>query len=53
MEITRKSWIPGSNEGSQSQEYEPYRVLMAAMNKVMAARDAEYGNEDCEEEEDV
>lgn len=52
MEITRKSWIPGSQEGSQGQEYEPYRSLIASMNRVIAARDAEYGDQDCDDEND-
>ena len=54
MEMTRKSWIPGSQEGSQRQEYEPYRALMASMNRVMDARDAEYAAEydDGDEEDD-
>ena len=46
MEITRKSWIPGGQEGSQQQEYDPYRALMASMNKVMDARDSRYAAED-------
>ena len=49
MESTRKSWIPGSQEGSQSQAYAPYRALMVSMNKVITAAEAEY--EDEEEEE--
>jgi hypothetical protein len=53
MEITRKSWIPGSNEGSQQEDFKPYRALMASMNKAMAARDAKYGDEDCDEDENV
>jgi len=35
MEITRKSWIPQSGEGSQDQDLAPYRVLMAAMGQVI------------------
>jgi hypothetical protein len=49
MESTRKSWIPGSQEGSQSQAYAPYRALWVSMNKVITAAEAEY--EDDEEEE--
>jgi hypothetical protein len=45
MEMTRKSWIPGGHEGSQSQEYEPYRLLITSMNNVMNARDARYAEE--------
>lgn len=41
IEITRKSWIPGGHEGSQSEDPAPYRALIASMNKVMDARDAE------------
>lgn len=51
MEMNRKSWIPGGHEGSQRQEYEPYRALMASMNRVMDARDAEYAEEHGEDEE--
>ncbi len=58
MEITRKSWIPGSNEGSQQEDFRPYRALMASMNKAMVARDAryaaeDYGDEDEDEDTDV
>lgn len=53
MEMTRKSWIPGGHEGSQSQEYEPYRALMAAMNRVMDERDARYAAENGEDEDDT
>ena len=35
MEITRKSWMPQGGEGSQNQDPAPYRVLMAAMDKVL------------------
>jgi hypothetical protein len=37
MEMTRKSWIPGGQEGSQRQEYEPYRALMNSMSRSMEA----------------
>ena len=46
MEMTRKSWIPGSQEGSQRQEYEPYRALMTSMKRTMDERDARYAAED-------
>jgi len=42
MEMTRKSWLPGGHEGSQRQEYDPYRALMASMNRVIASRDVEH-----------
>jgi hypothetical protein len=54
MEITRKSWIPGSNEGSQQEDFKPYRALISAMNKAMDARDSryaeEYGDDDGDED---
>lgn len=40
MEVTRKSWIPAGHEGSQSQDFDCYRLLIGAMNKVMDADDA-------------
>ena len=51
MENTRKSWIPGGHEGSQAQEYNPHRALIASMNRVMDERDARYADEDGENEE--
>lgn len=42
MEATRKSWMPGGHEGSQDQDYKPYRALMASMNRVIASRDVEH-----------
>lgn len=50
MHLTRKTWIPGGHEGSQSQDYDAYRSLVAAMNTVMDARDKEYGEYDDDEE---
>ena len=46
MMITRKSWIPGGHEGSQGQEFDGYRALIASMNRVMDQRDARYAAED-------
>ena len=37
MHMTRKSWIPGGHEGSQSQEHHGYRVLIDAMTKALDA----------------
>ena len=41
MEHTRKSWIPAGHEGSQCQDAEPYRVLMAATARALDAEDKE------------
>lgn len=50
MERTRKVWIPGCHEGSQSSEDDAYRSLMAAMTAVLDEDKAkyaeEYGNSD-------
>lgn len=35
MEQSRKLWIPGCHEGSQSAEHSPYRVLCAAITTVL------------------
>ena len=51
MEVTRKSWIPAGHEGSQSQEFDEYRLLIGAMNKVMDAEDAYWKEMNGEEEE--
>lgn len=37
LEANRKSWIPGGHEGSQSQDPQPYRALMNAMDKILKA----------------
>jgi hypothetical protein len=42
MERTRKSWIPAGHEGSQSQDAEPYRVLIEATTRALDAEEAEY-----------
>lgn len=50
MMSTRKVWIPGCHEGSQSSEDDAYRALMAAMTKVLdedkAKYDYEYGDDE-------
>ena len=46
MGMTRKSWIPGGHEGSQQEDFAPYRALISSMNKVMDERDARYAAED-------
>ena len=51
MSMTRKSWIPGGHEGSQGQEFEPYRALISTMNKIMDTRDAEWAVENGEDKE--
>lgn len=52
IEMTRKSWIPGGQEGSQSSDYQPYRALISAMNRCMDAQDARYAA-DYGDDEDV
>lgn len=50
MMSTRKVWVPGCHEGSQSCDAEPYHALMNAMTKVLAEDkakyDYEYGDDD-------
>jgi hypothetical protein len=50
MMSTRKVWIPGCHEGSQSSDAEPYHALMNAMTAVLAEDkakyDYEYGDDD-------
>jgi hypothetical protein len=41
MELTRKSWIPQSGEGSQYRDTEPYRLLMAAIDRVLSAEESD------------
>lgn len=50
MEVTRKTWMPGGHEGSQSQELDEYRLLISAMTKVMDAEDAYYKEMNGEDE---
>lgn len=40
MEATRKSWIPGGHEGSQSAEIAEYRLLIGAMTTALDAEEA-------------
>ena len=49
MHMTRKSWIPGAHEGSQSQEHHGYRVLIAAVNQALDRERQEYEQETNEE----
>lgn len=44
MESTRKLWIPGCHEGSQSMDHAGYRVLTAAINQIL--------DDELEDEED-
>lgn len=53
MEVTRKSWLPGGHEGSQSQELDEYRLLISAMNKVIDAEQAEWDADNVGEDEEV
>jgi hypothetical protein len=50
MMSTRKVWVPGCHEGSQSCDAEPYHALMNAMTAVLAEDkakyDYEYGDDD-------
>lgn len=45
MEVTRKSWIPAGHEGSQSQERDEYRLLIAATEMVLDAEEEKYAAE--------
>lgn len=50
MDMTRKSWIPGGHEGSQSQDFAPYRALIASMNKSMDAQGRENNDDECDDD---
>lgn len=45
MEMTRKLWMPGGHEGSQSSDHDGYRALMAAMDRMLTAEKAYYDEE--------
>lgn len=45
MDQSRKVWIPGCHEGSQSMEHAPYRVLINAIGEVLDAEEAEFEDE--------
>lgn len=49
MHATRRVWIPGAHEGSQEQEHHGYRVMNAAIAKVLDAQKAEFELENDEE----
>jgi hypothetical protein len=49
MHQTRRVWIPGAHEGSQEQEHHGYRVMNAAIAKVLDAEKAEFELENDEE----
>jgi len=36
MDSTRKSWLPGAHQGSQSQDHDGYNVLISAMTDALA-----------------
>jgi hypothetical protein len=42
MEATRKVWLPVMHQGSQSEEYDEYRILNKIMTDVMDDREKEY-----------
>lgn len=48
MELTRRSWIPGGQEGSQQQDHRPYRALMDSMDRSIKAYQAKWEEEDLE-----
>lgn len=50
MESSRKVWIPGCHEGSQSMEHAPYRILNNAITEVLDAEKAEFDAYDEDEE---
>lgn len=45
MESTRKNWGPGGHEGSQNQEVDEYRLLIAAMTSALDFEKAEWDAE--------
>lgn len=51
MEDSRKVWIPGCHEGSQSMEHGPYRILNNAIAEVLDAEKAEFDEYNDTEEE--
>lgn len=51
MEDSRKVWIPGCHEGSQSMEHAPYRILNNAIAEVLDAEKAEFDEYNDTEEE--
>jgi len=53
MEVTRKSWIPAGHEGSQCQEHDEYRLLIAATTMVLDAEQKQWADENGEDESDV
>lgn len=52
MESTRKIWLPAMHMGSQSEEYDVYRMMNTVTNDVMAARQAYYDEENFGEDEE-
>jgi len=46
MEATRKVWLPVMHQGSQSEEYDEYRLLNKIMTDVMNDREKEYEYDD-------
>lgn len=52
MEATRKVWLPVMHQGSQSEEYDEYRLLNKITTDVMDARQAYYDEENFGEDED-
>lgn len=49
MHSTRRVWMPGAHEGSQSQEHHGYRILNAAIAQVLDKEKAEFEEENDEE----
>jgi hypothetical protein len=52
MESTRKIWLPAMHMGSQSEEYDVYRMMNTVTNDVMAQRQAYYDEENFGEDEE-
>lgn len=50
MESTRKIWTPPMHQGSQSECLDQYRLMNVITNDIMAARDAEYGDDDADDD---
>ena len=45
MHLTRKQWVPGGHQGSQSSDHDPYKSLMNAMNAVIDEDAPRYAEE--------
>lgn len=53
MEHTRRNWMPGGHEGSQSQESDAYRLLCSAINTALDVEKAKYDDENYDGDEEL